>query len=56
MLHFVWIPNQYHVELSMNYILLWLCQLVLTALSHMHTVPATEAEEHLTGICSVIEL
>ena len=54
-LHFVWISNGYHIELSMNYILLWLAQVVLTALNHMHTDPATEAEEHLTGTCCVMK-
>ena len=54
-LDFVQISNGYHVELSMNYILLWLAQLVLTSLNHVHIALATEAEEHLTGMCCVIE-
>ena len=55
MAHFVWISNGYHIEHSMNYILLWLVQHVLTALNHMCIAPATEVEEHLTGMCCVIE-
>ena len=49
------ISNGYHIELSMNYILLWLAQLVLTALNHVCIALATEAEEHLTGMCCVME-
>ena len=55
MLYFVWISNGYHIELSMNYILFWLCQLVLTAPNNMCTAPATETEENVTGTCCVIE-